>query len=103
MKGQTFDMEFRINALKLVEELGQSISQVSTHLGVSKTTLYEWQKMKRQGKLSATHFPGKGQMKPEDEAMKRLRRENEVLKRERDILKKALAIFSSPSHKDMPL
>lgn len=103
MKGQTFDMEFRINALKLIEDLGQSVSQVSASLGVSKTTLYEWQKMKREGKLSANHFPGKGKFKPEDEEMRRLRRENEVLKRERDILKKALAICSSPQHKNTPL
>jgi transposase len=39
-------------------------------------------------------FPGKGKLKPEDEELRKLRRENEILKEERDILKKALAVFS---------
>ena len=41
-------------------------------------------------------FPGKGHLHAEDERVKKLERENEVLRRERDILKKALAIFSLP-------
>ena len=39
--------------------------------------------------------PGNEYLRPEDEKFKKLQRENEVLRRERDILKKALAIFSS--------
>jgi transposase len=39
-------------------------------------------------------FPGKGRLKPQDEQMRSLRREVERLRRERDILKKAVAIFS---------
>ena len=41
-------------------------------------------------------FPGSGYLKPEDDRLRRLERENEILRRERDILKKAMAIFSSP-------
>jgi transposase len=39
-------------------------------------------------------FPGKGHVRPEDEELLRLRRESADLREERDILKKALAIFS---------
>ena len=39
-------------------------------------------------------FPGSGRLKPEDEENRRLRRENERLRMERDILKKAVAICS---------
>jgi len=39
-------------------------------------------------------FPGKGQGKPEEKELRRLRRDNEWLRMERDILKKAAAIFS---------
>jgi hypothetical protein len=39
-------------------------------------------------------FVGSGNQQPEAEEVRRLRRENEVLRQERDILKKALAIFS---------
>ena len=39
-------------------------------------------------------FPGKGQMKPEQVEIERLRREVAKLKAERDILKKAAAYFA---------
>ena len=39
-------------------------------------------------------FPGKGHLSPEDSEIRRLKRENERLRMERDILKKAVAIFS---------
>ena len=42
-------------------------------------------------------FPGQGRLKPDDDEMRRLRRELDRVREERDILKKALAIFSSPS------
>ena len=42
----------------------------------------------------ADAFPGKGHLSVHDEQMRHLQRENERLRRERDILKKALAIFS---------
>ena len=39
-------------------------------------------------------FPGSGHLKPQDDEVLRLRREVERLQMERDILKKAVAIFS---------
>jgi transposase len=39
-------------------------------------------------------FPGKGRLKEDEELIRRLKRENELLRQEREILKKALAIFS---------
>lgn len=41
-------------------------------------------------------FVGSGNLHPEDAELKRLRRENEILRQERDSFKKALAIFSHP-------
>jgi transposase len=40
-------------------------------------------------------FPGQGHLKEDEALIRQLKRENEVLRQERDILKKALAIFSS--------
>lgn len=51
-----------------------------------------WKKRYESGKLEA--FPGKGRLSPEDKEILRLKRENERLRMERDILKKAVAIFS---------
>jgi transposase len=42
-------------------------------------------------------FPGQGRVAPEQERIRELERENEILRQERDILKKAVAIFSHPS------
>jgi transposase len=39
-------------------------------------------------------FPGSGHQTPQEEEIRQLKRENEVLRQERDILKKALGIFS---------
>lgn len=47
--------------------------------------------MKTDGKQA---FPGKGRLKEDDELIRRLQRENELLRQEREVLKKALAIFS---------
>jgi len=44
-------------------------------------------------------FPGKGKLKPEEAELRRLQRENYQLKRQQDILKKALAIFSQEPQK----
>jgi transposase len=41
-------------------------------------------------------FPGKGHQTTIEEEMKRLKRENEILRQERDILKKAMSIFAQP-------
>ena len=89
-----FDKEFKINAVRLVVEQGVPASRACKDLGIGLSTLERWVGEMKQHGLSA--FPGKGHLRPEDERVKKLERENEVLRRERDILKKALAIFSLP-------
>jgi transposase len=42
-------------------------------------------------------FPGHGRVMPEQERLRHLERENDLLRQERDILKKAVAIFSRPN------
>jgi transposase len=94
MSHRSYDIEFKLNAINLIKEKGLSISQASRDLGVPKSNLHKWIRGYGNGN-TANAFPGKGKLKPEDEQLKKLQRENEVLRRERDILKKALAIFSS--------
>lgn len=89
-----FDKEFKRNAVNLVLDKKISINRASKDLGIGLSTLQRWlRELKASGESA---FPGKGYLKPEDEHLRKLERENEVLRRERDILKKALAIFSSP-------
>jgi transposase len=61
-------------------------------LGIADSTLSHWcQELANHG---AHSFPGSGHQTLQEEELRRLRRELEVTRQERDILKKALAIFS---------
>jgi transposase len=94
-KKKQFDKDFKLNAVRLVQEKGLSIRQVSRDLGIGLSTLQRWtREIKAHGEKNS--FPGSGYLKPEEERIRKLERENEILRRERDILKKAVAIFSSP-------
>jgi transposase len=87
-----YDRQFKEEAVKLVTEGGRSVSDVARSLGIHENLLYTW---KRQYKEDpAGSFPGKGHLSPQDEELQRLQKENANLKEDREILKKALAIFS---------
>lgn len=87
-----YTSEFKHQAVRLVTEQGLSIAQAARDLGLNDNMLSRWKKeFEAQG---AKAFPGQGH--PQDEELARLRRENEVLRRERDILKKVVSIFSQP-------
>ena len=87
-----YTLEFKLEALKLAETSGKSIAQIERDLGLSEGLLHYWKKKWKQDGREA--FPGNGRLKPEDEEIRRLKRENEILRQERDILKKVVSIFS---------
>lgn len=90
-----YDKEFKLNAVKLVLEKKLTCTQVSQDLGIGLSSLERWlHEVKKHGKNNV--FPGSGNLRIEDDERRHLKREIDVLRRERDILKKALAIFSSP-------
>ena len=90
--GKSYDKEFKIEAVRLALEPGNTQAGIERDLGIGQGIISRW---KRQLANEGKHaFPGKGYLKPEDENLRRLKRENERLRRERDILKKAVAIFS---------
>lgn len=94
MDCRKYDREFKLNAIKLYREGGKSLTALCNDLGIPKTTFSGWVKeFKDQGEKS---FPGSGKIKPCNEELFRLRRELADVKQERDILKKAVAIFSKP-------
>ena len=85
-----YSSEFKREAVHLVTESGLSIAQVARDLGLNHNMVGRWKKEAEQNGQKA--FPGQGH--PQDEELSRLRRENEVLRQEREILKKAISIFS---------
>ena len=85
-----YSREFKREAVCLVTEGGISLAQAARDLGLNETMLGRWKKEFEQH--ATTAFPGQGH--PHDEELARLKREVEVLRQEREILKKAISIFS---------
>jgi len=87
--------EFKIEAVRLVTEKGISVAKAARDLGVDRSLLTKWkQDLAGQGTAA---FPGKGRLRPLEEEVARLRRENDTLRLERDILKRATAFFAKES------
>ncbi len=91
-KIRIYDKEFKLNAVKLYTTGKRSLSQVSAELGIPNATLAGWVQSYKADKEEA--FPGKGYLKASDAEVARLIRELAIVREERDILKKALGIFS---------
>ena len=87
-----YDQQFKKEAVRLLETSGKSIAQLERELGIGKGNLSRWRR--QYVKEGEDAFPGHGRLTPEQERLRRLERENEILRQERDILKKAIAIFS---------
>ena len=89
---RVFTREFKVEAVKLVTERGMRAAQAAKDLGIGANVISRWV---REAKADKTHaFPGRGQMKPDDAELARLRKELARTKAERDILKKAIAFFA---------
>ncbi len=87
-----FDSEFKQDAVRLVIDGGRAVAEVARGLGIHENLLWKWKREYLNNGADA--FPGKGRLKPEDEELRRLKRELADTREERDILKKALAVFS---------
>lgn len=87
-----FDAQFKLDAIRLIEDTSRTVRDIAKDLGVRPEMLYRWQRELEQDPKQA--FPGKGNMKPEQDQVRQLERELARVTQERDILKKALAFFS---------
>ncbi len=91
-KRRHFSREFKRDAVQLVTEKGMPVGKVARELDIHPNLLHLWRR--RFLKDGDKAFVGKGRVKPEEVEIKRLRKELEKAREERDILKKALAVFS---------
>jgi transposase len=85
-KRKKYSSEFKAEALRLVEERGdRTIGEVAESLGIAEGLLHSWKRR------SPKTVSDRGET-PEEE-LRRLRRENATLKRDRDALLKSIAVF----------
>ncbi len=85
-----FDEQYKREAVRFLEETGRPLREVAAELKVSEQALWRWRQKYGTGERE--------QLTPTERAeLRRLRREVEILRQERDFLKKATAYFAKPS------
>ena len=87
-----YDREFKLEAIRLATEEGHQATEVERRLGIGKGMISRWKRQLREQGEEA--FPGTGHLPSTEAQLRELQRECDRLRREREILKKALAIFS---------
>lgn len=94
-KKRNYTKEFKIQACELVLKDSLKVKSVADRMGINQVMLYRWIDEYRTYGESA--FIGKGNLRPEDAKFKKLQKENEELKQQVEILKKAAAYFAKES------
>ena len=89
---RVFPKEFKLEAVRLAQTSGKSMTQIARDLGISDSALHSWRKQFADSGEQA--FPGKGHQTEMEEENRRLRRENDMLKQKREVVKKAVRIFA---------
>ena len=90
-KRRRFTDEFKLEAVQLVTEHGLTVSQASRDLDINESVLGRWKRNHEAGLLGDTP------KRREIDEIRRLQKENRMLRQERDILKKATAYFAKGS------
>lgn len=96
---RTYSKEFREQAVDLLLSSGQPLKVLARELGLNPCTLRYWRdhRVVNAGPREAGALPGESA----EQELQRLRRENLYLKRQREILKKAMSILSEDPHVGM--
>ena len=101
-KRRTFDKEFKLIIIDLINS-GQKVSKVSVDYGLNDAMIRRWKK--EFSNPDRPSFTGKGvvALSPEEKEIRELNRELQDAQMERDILKKALGIFSKTDRNSTPI
>ena len=92
MSRKRYDKNYKIEAVRRAREKGKKVPELAEELGIHQNTIYKWMGELHRDKENA--FPGSGKLKPDDEELPSLKRENERLKEEMEILKNAVLYFA---------
>jgi transposase len=94
-KNRHFSREFKRDAVQLVTEKGMPVGKVAREVDIHPNLLHLWRRrLLAEGDKA---FTGRGRITPEVAEIRGLRKQLEKVRQERDILKKALAVFSKQS------
>lgn len=93
MKKKRFSKEFKLEAVRLLESSDKTGDELAKELGVKRNQLYKWREELINKGDSAFQGPGRKPASQEDE-LARLKKENERLQEENEILKKAAVYFA---------
>jgi transposase len=91
-KYRTYSKEFKLEALELLKSSGKSASELERELGITTGLLLKWRQRYKVGQESHSLEPS--DLAAAQAELRRVRRELAIVTQERDILKKAIAIFS---------
>lgn len=92
---QSFSREFKLEAVRMMEEGKKPPAELARELGLRRNQLYKWKE--KTDKHGSNAFPGAGRRLTSDPAMEenaRLKHELAKVKEENEILKKAAAFFA---------
>lgn len=98
---KVYSREFKLETLRLLKSSGKTKADVERELGLYPGQIRLWERAfnREEGNVEQA-FPGTGRQSDAEAELSRLKRENEILRQERDILKKAVAIFSKTQDHD---
>jgi transposase len=88
---RNYTREFKVEAVRRIAAEGKSLAEIARELGLGESLLRSWKTaLAAEGEQA---FPGTGHLPAVEEELRRLRAENQRLRMEREILKKATAFF----------
>ena len=91
-KRRQFDRVYKVEAVRLITQEHRPVAAVARDLGIGENLLHRWKQQFTDRQEDA--FVGTGNLTPEQAELRRLRRELTDVTEERDILKKAISVFS---------
>lgn len=94
VRRRRYSEEFKLEAVRLARESARPVAQVARELRIPDNVLYRWTAQHRQ---AAAHGTSPGAQRAERHELTTLRRENLILRQERDFLRRAAAFFAKES------
>ena len=92
-----FSAEFKLEAVRLAAASPDRPAAVARKLGIRADMLRKWRRQFATAASAADAFPGHGQVTSQDDELRRVKRELDVVRQERDFLRKAAAYFAKES------